>query len=477
MEHPNFPTIPLEDMMSSENFEILLRESFQERDSLEGEVVSGTVLGIHKEMVIIDVGLKSEGRIPLKEFGDTVLKIGDTIDVYIERYEGRLGDVQLSREKVLQKATWQKLSKAHKDATLIEGTIVGQVKGGLTVSIDGTIAFLPGSQVDVRPVKDLGALVGETRQFMVLKMDEERSNVVVSHRAILEECRTAGKKQLLETLEQGAKLEGVVKNITDYGAFVDLGGIDGLLHVTDIAWRRIQHPSEVLKVGETIMVMVTRFNKETQRISLGRKQLEKDPWQSIHERYTVGSMVMGTVTNVTDYGAFVALSEGVEGLIYMAEMVWSKRNINPHQVVTPNEEVQVMILDIDPGRRRISLGLKQCTKNPFESFEKTYPVGSEVEGEVKNVTEVGLIVQLPGGIDCTIHKADLSWDLSPDEALARYQIDEKIRMRVLSINAVKEMIGLGVKQLAEGRGNDLVSAADAPPAPVPPEGTTEEASV
>ncbi len=434
---------------SLENFEHLLKESFKSGDLPEGRIVKGKILHISKDMVVVDVGLKSEGRIALKEFGDMSLEVGDEVDVYVERYEGRMGDIQLSREKVLQGATWQKLLDAHQGGHPVEGTIVSQVKGGLMVNIDGTTAFLPGSQVDVRPVKDLSAFIGMTQKFMVLKMDQERNNVVVSHRALMEEFRTVGKKQLLETIEQGHVVEGIVKNITEYGAFIDLGGIDGLLHVTDMSWGRINHPSEVLKVGDVITVMVTRFNKETQRISLGRKQLEKDPWQSIHDQYTVGSIVNGTVTNVTDYGAFVALSEGVEGLIYMGEMVWSKRNVDPRQVVTPNQEVQVMILDIDSSRRRISLGMKQCKENPFEAFEKKYPVGSEVEGEVKNVTEVGLIVLLPGGIDCTVHKADLSWDLSPDEALTKYHIDDKVRMRVLSINAEKEMIGLGIKQLEE----------------------------
>lgn len=443
---------------SLENFEHLLQASFKMGDLPEGRVVKGSILHISKDTVIVDVGLKSEGRIAIKEFGDMPLAVGDEVDVYVERYEGRMGDIQLSREKVLQGATWQKLLDAHQGGTSVEGTIVSQVKGGLMVNIEGTTAFLPGSQVDVRPVKDLSSLVGITQKFMVLKMDQERNNVVVSHRALMEEFRTVGRKQLLETIEQGHKVQGVVKNITDYGAFVDLGGVDGLLHVTDMSVHRINHPSEVLKVGDVITVVVTRFNKETQRISLGRKQLEKDSWQNIHEQYSLGAIVDGVVTNITGYGAFVALSEGVEGLIYMGEMVWGKRNVDPHQVVSPNQEVQVMILDIDSSRRRISLSMKRCKENPFEAFEKEYPVGSEVEGEVKNVTEVGLIVLLPGGIDCTVHKADLSWDLSPDEALTKYHIGDRVRMKVLSVNALKEMIGLGIKQLEEKKAGEETGA-------------------
>ncbi len=430
------------------DFEKLLEDSFSKQRALEGSVIKGTVVDIQGDMVVVDVGLKSEGRIPLKEFvRQEAINIGDVIDVYIERYEDRQGDILLSHEKAKQESTWQNLHASFEKKVPIEGTIINQVKGGLMVDLGGAMAFLPGSQVDVRPIKDLNTLIGEKMSFLVLKIDEQRSNIVISRRAVLEQTRAAGRSMLLSTLEQGQKLEGVVKNITDYGAFVDLGGVDGLLHVTDIAWKRVGHPSEVLTVGQKVAVVVTRFNKETQRISLGMKQLEKDPWKNVHERCKVGDRIKGTVTNITEYGAFVELDEGIEGLIYVAEMAWSRKSIVPSQVLKTGQEVEVMVLDLEPEKRRISLGLKQCTGNPFERFEKDYPIGTLLQGVIKDVTEFGLLVQLPGDIDGTIHKSDLSWTLRGDSALESYHIGDRLNMKVISINSQKEIVGLGIKQL------------------------------
>jgi small subunit ribosomal protein S1 len=435
-------------MSSPQEFQTLLENSFKKRMNLEGQVVKGVVVSIDKDMALIDVNLKSEGRVPLKEFLPAKLDVGDEVEVYIDRYEGPQGDVQLSHERARQEASWQQVSESFTGKKPIEGMIINQVKGGLTVDIQGTIAFLPGSQVDIRPVKDLSHFIGTTQQFIVIKVDGSRSNVVVSRRAVLEESRASGRQHLLETLEQGQHLDGVVKNLTDYGAFVDLGGIDGLLHITDIAWKRIQHPSEVLSVGQAIKVMVTRFNKETQRISLGMKQLEKDPWVNITERYKSSDHVHGVVTNVTDYGAFVEMDEGLEGLVYVGDMVWGKKNVDPRQVVSSGQEIEAMILEIDTTKRRISLGLKQCTENPLERFAAKNPIGSEVEGEIKDITEFGLLVHLPEGVDGAIHTSDLVWDSSED-VLSRYSVGSPIKMKVLNINVAKEIIGLGVKQLTK----------------------------
>lgn len=442
--HKNPPT----SAQHVQEFKDLLDSTLQKQVNLEGQVVKGTVVRIEKDIALIDVKLKSEGRVPVKEFLPQNIQVGDEVEVFIDRYEGRGGDVLLSHERAKQDVSWRLLKEAFQSKKRVEGTITNQVKGGLTVDIDGTVAFLPGSQVDVRPIKDLSHFVGTRQPFLILKIDDVRNNVVVSRRAVLEESRMADRQKLLNDLEQGQRLEGVVKNLTDYGAFVDLGGIDGLLHITDIAWKRIQHPSEVISVGQVIQVVVTRFNKETQRISLGMKQLEKDPWTNIDERCKVGDRVKGTVTNVTDYGAFVEMAEGLEGLVHVGEMLWSKKNIDPRDVVTPGQEIEAMILEIDTAKRRISLGMKQCTENPIDRFAAQYPVGSEVEGEVKDVTEFGLIVQLPQGIDATIFRADLSWDAS-ENALAKYSIGMPVRMKVTGINSANEMIGLSIKQLSE----------------------------
>jgi len=433
-------------VMPNKEFQNLLDAYFQKRMNLEGQVVKGTVVSIDKDMALIDVDLKSEGRVPLKEFLPEKLSVGDIVDVYIDRYEGPQGDVQLSHERARQEAAWQYLSDSFHSRKPVEGTIINQVKGGLTVDIRGTIAFLPGSQVDIRPVKDLSHFLNVTDQFVVLKMDDARSNVVVSRRAVLEDNRSSGRQRLLATLEQGQRLKGTVKNITDYGVFVDLGGIDGLLHITDISWTRIKHPSEILKLNEEVEVMVTRLNKESQRISLGMKQLEKDPWLNITDRYKPGDKVQGEVSNVVEYGAFVRMDEGLEGLVHMGDMVWGKKTPNPHQVVKPEQRIEAMILDIDTTKRRISLGIKQCTENLLERFATEHPEGSEVEGEIQDITEFGLLVSLPGGLEGVVHQSDLSWE-SNDGALGRYNIGGMVRMKVLNVNLVKEMIGLGIKQL------------------------------
>ncbi|MBM3631875.1 MAG: 30S ribosomal protein S1 [Alphaproteobacteria bacterium] len=431
---------------TNSDFQNLLEAHFQKRMNLEGQVVKGKVVSIDKDMALIDVDLKSEGRVPLKEFLPEKLVVGDIVDVYIDRYEGPQGDVQLSHERARQEASWQYLSESFHSRKPIEGTIIGQVKGGLTVDIRGTIAFLPGSQVDIRPVKDLSNFLNVTDRFVVLKMDDLRSNVVVSRRAVLEDTRSSSRQELLAKLQQGDRLKGTVKNITDYGVFVDLGGIDGLLHITDISWTRIKHPSEILKLNDEIDVMVTRLNKESQRISLGMKQLEKDPWLNITERYKPGDKVQGEVSNVVEYGAFVRMDEGLEGLVHMGDMVWGKKTPNPHHVVKPEQRIETMILDIDTAKRRISLGIKQCTENLLERFAKAHPEGSEVEGEVQDITEFGLLVSLPGGLEGVVYQSDLSWD-SNEQALSKYHVGSMVKMKVLSINLVKEMIGLGIKQL------------------------------
>ena len=431
-------------------FEALLQESFSGRSVVEGRVVKGVIVGFDGDHALIDVGLKSEGCVPIKEFSSvdgSPLKVGDTVDVYVERYEDRHGTVQLSREKALQEATWSRLSDAFAQKRAVRGVMVGRVKGGFTVDLDGAIAFLPGSQVDIRPIKDVTVLMGVEQPFLILKMETERNNIVVSRRLVLEESRLEDRKELMANLEQGKRLKGIVKNITDYGAFIDLGGIDGLLHVTDIAWKRVKHPSDVLTLGQAIDVMVTRFNKETQRISLGMKQLEKDPWADVTEKYKIGQRVHGVVTNVMSCGAFVEIEDGVEGLVYVTEMAWTRRSVVPSQIVSDGDEVEVMVLDIDPTKRRISLGLKQCLPNPLEEFSKKNPVGSKIQAKVKDVTEFGLIVSLDGEVDGTVHKSDLSWTMPGEESLSRYNVGDSITLKVLAIDPHREIIGLGVKQL------------------------------
>ena len=444
---------------SKEDFEALLNESLGDEGGFEGRVLRGVVVNVDGDFAIVDVGLKSEGRVPLKEFmspgSDAVLKPGDEVDVYVERYEDRDGLVRLSREKARREEAWVGLEKAFEKGERVNGVIFGRVKGGFIVDLDGAVAFLPGSQVDIRPVRDVQPLMGMPQPFQILKMDPQRNNIVVSRRAVLEETRTEARSELISSLQEGQVLDGVVKNITDYGAFVDLGGVDGLLHVTDIAWKRINHPSEALSIGETVKVQIIRFNAETQRISLGMKQLEADPWDGVAAKYPVGTKFTGRVTNITDYGAFVELEPGVEGLVHVSEMSWTKKNVHPGKIVSTSQEVDVMVLDVDPDKRRISLGLKQCNANPWEDFVVKFPVGAEVEGEVKNITEFGLFIGLDGDIDGMAHLSDLSWDKSGEEALADYTKGDMVKAKVLDVDVDKERVSLGIKQL----GDDPVEGA------------------
>lgn len=436
-----------------EDFEALFNETFGEEALFEGQVITGTIIGVENDFAMVDVGLKSEGRIPMKEFGygeeAKNLKSGDTVDVFVERYENKDGTVVLSREKAKREEAWKNLEKQFEAQERVNGVIFGRVKGGFTVDLNGAVAFLPGSQVDIRPVRDVGPLMGNAQPFQILKMDRQRGNIVVSRRAVLEEARAEARGDLIKGLEEGQILDGVVKNITDYGAFIDLGGIDGLLHVTDIAWRRIAHPAEALQIGETVKVQVIRFNSDTQRISLGMKQLEADPWEGVDSKYPVEGKFSGRVTNITDYGAFVELEPGVEGLVHVSEMSWTKKNVHPGKIVSTSQEVEVMVLDVDPVKRRISLGLKQCMANPWDAFLADHPQGSEVEGEIKNITEFGLFIGLNGEIDGMVHMSDLAWEGTPEEALASFKKGDVVKAKVLDVDVEKERISLGIKQLSE----------------------------
>jgi small subunit ribosomal protein S1 len=436
---------------AKESFAALLDESLGISASLEGTVVKGRIIAIDNDAALIDVGLKAEGRVPLKEFaaggGDGELHVGDIVEVYLERLEDKNGEAQLSREKARREEAWAQLEKSFQANERVTGVIFGRVKGGFTVDLNGAVAFLPGSQVDIRPVRDITPLLGSPQPFQILKMDRSRGNIVVSRRAVLEESRAEARSELVASLKEGQILNGVVKNITDYGAFVDLGGVDGLLHVTDIAWRRINHPSEALNIGQNVKVQVIRFNPETQRISLGMKQLEADPWEGVELKYPAGAKFKGRVTNITDYGAFVELEPGVEGLVHVSEMSWTKKNVHPGKIVSTSQEVEVVVLDVDPTKRRISLGLKQALANPWEAFADEHPVGSELEGEVRNITEFGLFVGLPGEIDGMVHMSDLDWSKSPEDAIQDYRKGQLVRFKVLDIDVEKERISLGIKQL------------------------------
>ncbi|MBT5561189.1 MAG: 30S ribosomal protein S1, partial [Rhodospirillaceae bacterium] len=438
---------------TGENFADLLNESLGAGNPFEGSVVKGTVVAVDGDAATIDVGLKSEGRVDLKEFAvpgqDTVINVGDTIDIFVERYEDKEGIVRLSREKARREEAWSELETSFNATERVNGVIFGRVKGGFIVDLSGAVAFLPGSQVDIRPVRDISPLMGTPQPFQILKMDAQRNNIVVSRRAVLEETRTEARSELMSNLSEGQVLEGVVKNITDYGAFIDLGGVDGLLHVTDIAWKRINHPSESLQIGETIKVQVIRFNAETQRISLGMKQLEADPWDDVAAKYPIDSKFTGRVTNITDYGAFVELEPGVEGLVHVSEMSWTKKNIHPGKIVSTSQEVEVTVLDTDSEKRRISLGLKQCMDNPWESFVTKFPVDAVVEGEVKNITEFGLFIGLDGEIDGMAHLSDLNWEKAGEEALTDFQKGQMVKAKVLDVDVEKERISLGIKQLSE----------------------------
>ncbi len=447
-----------ENLLVEESFADLLAESFSESTSIEGSVVKGKIIAIEAEHAIIDVGLKSEGRIPLKEFTapgqDPELQVGDNVEVYVERMEDKDGQALLSREKARREEAWVILERAFEAQERVTGVIFGRVKGGFTVDLSGATAFLPGSQVDIRPINDVNALMGAPQPFQILKIDRRRGNIVVSRRAVLEESRAEARSELVSNLVEGQKLKGVVKNITDYGAFVDLGGVDGLLHVTDIAWRRINHPSEALKVGQTVDVQVIRFNEETQRISLGMKQLQSDPWENAIEKFKTGTRLNGRVTNITDYGAFVELDDGVEGLVHVSEMSWTKKNIHPGKIVSTSQEVEVVVLEVDLTKRRISLGLKQATDNPWEEFDTNNNIGDVIKGEINNITEFGLFVGLTDDIDGLVHLSDISWSSSGEEVLEGFKKGDNIEAKILDIDLEKERISLGIKQLTSNPAAD-----------------------
>jgi len=437
---------------SMDEFEALLNESFEHETPEEGTVVKGKVITVENGQAVIDVGFKVEGRVDLKEFAapgkPAEITVGDEVEVFLDRVENARGEAAISRDKARREEAWDRMEKANDAGERIEGAIFGRVKGGFTVDLGGAVAFLPGSQIDVRPVRDVGPLMGVPQPFQILKMDRRRGNIVVSRRAVLEESRAEQRAEVIARLKEGDVVDGVVKNVTDYGAFVDLGGVDGLLHVTDMAWRRVNHPSEIVSIGETIKVQVIRVNKETQRISLGMKQLMADPWDAVEQKYPIGAKFTGRVTNITDYGAFVELEPGVEGLVHVSEMSWTKKNAHPGKIVSTSQEVEVMVLDVDPQKRRVSLGLKQCMANPWDSFAEHFPSGTEIEGEVKNITEFGLFVGLEGDIDGMVHLSDMAWDRSGEEAIQEYKKGDMVKAVVLDVDTEKERISLGIKQLA-----------------------------
>ncbi len=447
-----------------DDFASMLEESFADGHAGEGQVVRGVVTAIEKDMAIIDVGLKVEGRVPLKEFGakakDGTLKVGDTVEVYVERIENALGEAMLSREKARREESWVRLEEKFGKGERVEGVIFNQVKGGFTVDLDGAVAFLPRSQVDIRPIRDVTPLMHNPQPFEILKMDKRRGNIVVSRRTVLEESRAEQRSEIVQNLEEGQVVEGVVKNITDYGAFVDLGGIDGLLHVTDMAWRRVNHPTEILNIGQTVKVQIIRINQETHRISLGMKQLESDPWSDIGTKFPIGKKITGTVTNITDYGAFVELEPGIEGLIHVSEMSWTKKNVHPGKILSTTQQVDVVVLEVDPAKRRISLGLKQTLENPWEAFARNHPVGSEVEGEVKNKTEFGLFIGLEGDVDGMVHLSDLDWTRPGEQVIEEYNRGDMVKAQVLDVDIDKERISLGIKQLSRDAAGDAAASGE-----------------
>ena len=439
------------------NFSDLLEQSLTGFNKKEGQIVKGTVLFVKNDSVVIDVGLKSEGRIPLREFfspgEEPNIKPGDKFDVLLEKLENKEGEAMLSREKARKEESWVNLEKCLQSKEQVTGVITGRVKGGFTVDINGAVAFLPGSQVDLRPINDISPLINKPQPMLILKMDKFRGNIVVSRRAILEESREADRSKLLSDIDEGSKLKGIVKNITDYGVFVDLGGMDGLLHVTDLSWERVNHPSEVLKVGDEIDVLVIKYDKETKRISLGIKQLTEDPWSDIKKDYKVGEKIRAKISNITDYGAFVELKKGVEGLIHVSEMSWTNKNANPNTIISVNDEVDVKILEVDIEKRRISLGLKQCQENPWESFSKENKVGDIIEGKIKNITEFGIFIQLPKELNGMIHLSDISWDKSGEDAIKDFKQEDIVKSKILDIDIEKERISLGIKQLIKSKNN------------------------
>ncbi|MEM7778351.1 MAG: 30S ribosomal protein S1 [Pseudomonadota bacterium] len=447
----NTPEVSKELSPSIDEFTAMLDETLAADVAYEGNVVRGRVVGIEKDLAIVDVGLKMEGRVPLKEFTlpgeEAKLKVGDEVEVYLERIENAIGEAVLSRDKARREESWVRLEKQFENGEKVEGMIVAKVKGGFTVDLDGAMAFLPGSQVDVRPVRDIGPLMNQKQPFQILKMDRRRGNIVVSRRSVLEETRAEQRADIVARLAEGQQIEGVVKNITDYGAFIDLGGIDGLLHVTDMAWRRVNHPSEIVNVGDTVKVQIIRINHDTQRISLGMKQLQADPWEGIESKYPIGARFTGTVTNIADYGAFVELEAGVEGLIHVSEMSWTKKNVHPGKIVSTSQEVEVQVLEVDPNKRRISLGLKQTQDNPWDAFLAAHPKGTIVEGPVRNMTEFGLFIGLDNGVDGMVHLSDLDWNRTGDEAIQDYKKGDVVKAVVLDVDPSKERISLGVKQI------------------------------
>jgi small subunit ribosomal protein S1 len=449
-----------------DDFAAMLESSLGKNQSFEGRVVRGVVTGLENDLVVIDVGLKSEGRVPLREFagpdGKAVINIGDEVEVYVDRVENANGEAMLSRDRARREASWDALESQFAAGERVTGTIFNTVKGGYTVDLDGAVAFLPRSQVDIRPIRDVGPLMNSPQPFQILKMDRRRGNIVVSRRTVLEETRAEQRHELVQNLEEGQVIDGVVKNITDYGAFVDLGGIDGLLHVTDIAWRRVNHPSEVLTIGQTVKVKIVKINHETHRISLGMKQLLDDPWQGIEAKYPINAKFKGRVTNITDYGAFVELEPGIEGLIHVSEMSWTKKNVHPGKIVSTSQEVEVAVLEVDSSKRRISLGLKQTLQNPWEAFIERHPIGTVVEGEVKNKTEFGLFLGLEGDVDGMIHLSDLDWNRPGEQVIDEFKKGDIVRAQVLDVDVEKERISLGLKQVGSdpftevtGTGTDL----------------------
>jgi small subunit ribosomal protein S1 len=447
---------------SRDDFAALLEQTLGGAESFEGRVVIGTVTGIENDLAVIDVGLKSEGRVPLREFAapgqKADLKVGDEVQVYVDRVENANGEAMLSRDRARREAAWDNLETEFAKTARVEGVIFGRVKGGFTVDLSGAVAFLPGSQVDIRPVRDVTPLMDIPQPFQILKMDRKRGNIVVSRRAVLEETRAEQRSGLIQSLAEGQVIDGVVKNITDYGAFVDLGGIDGLLHVTDLSYKRVNHPSEVLNIGDTVKVQIIRINRDTQRISLGMKQLESDPWDGAAAKYPVGEKLTGRVTNITEYGAFVELEAGIEGLVHVSEMSWTKKNVHPGKIVSTSQEVDVVVLEVDAEKRRISLGLKQAQNNPWEAFAAAHPVGTEVEGEVKNATEFGLFIGLDNDVDGMVHMSDIAWGISGEDALNLHRKGETVKAIVLAIEPDKERISLGMKQLERGGPSAAVAA-------------------
>ena len=439
-----------------DDFAAMLNESLggAADGGFEGRVVKGTITAIENDKAVIDVGLKSEGRVALREFAmpgqPHGLSVGDEVEVYVDRVENSDGEAMLSRDRARREAAWDKLENEFGEGKRVDGVIFGRVKGGFTVDLDGAVAFLPGSQVDIRPVRDVQPLMDIPQPFQILKMDRRRGNIVVSRRAVLEETRAEQRSGLIMNLAEGQIIEGVVKNITDYGAFVDLGGIDGLLHVTDMSYKRVNHPNEVINIGDTVRVQIIRINQDTQRISLGMKQLESDPWEGVVAKYPIGAKLRGTVTNITEYGAFVVLESGIEGLVHVSEMSWTKKNVHPGKIVSTSQEVDVIVLEVDSDKRRISLGLKQANQNPWENFAESHPVGSQVEGEVKNATEFGLFIGLDGDVDGMVHMSDIAWGISGEDALALHRKGEQVTAVVLDIDVDKERISLGMKQLEKG---------------------------